>query len=174
MTEEKTKVLSMLSDGKITVEEAADMLNALRGAAPTPPAPPEVAVKVESAESPAEPAAPKAPEAPVAEAVEIEVDEDDDPATPPKVIKKVIKMRQNGDSTGSAKRLRITVTDTASEHRRVNISIPAGVLRFGMNIGRRFTPDIDGLDWDEVETILREGMKVEVEEDNERVEIILE
>lgn len=44
----------------------------------------------------------------------------------------------------------VRVTDTDSGRDRVSLRIPLSVARIGLRMGARFSPEIDGLDWEQL------------------------
>jgi hypothetical protein len=77
-----------------------------------------------------------------------------------------------------ARWLNIRVTDTDSGRDRVSVRIPLSLARFGIRMGARFAPEIDGLDWDEALQELSGGgeqtlIEVNDENDGEHVHIFV-
>ena len=75
--------------------------------------------------------------------------------------------------------LRIRVTNLATQAPKVNVNLPLGLVSVGLNIGRRYAPELNGIDWDELLDEIQRGadgklVEVEDQEDNERVEIFVE
>ncbi len=82
-------------------------------------------------------------------------------------------------STGSGKWTRIRVTDMDTGRVRVNVRVPLGLVNAGMKLGARFTPEMDGINFEEVIQAAREGGTGEIidvydEDDREHVEIYIE
>lgn len=81
--------------------------------------------------------------------------------------------------SGDRRWLRVRVTDTNTGRSRVNIRLPIGIVRAGLNLGKHFAPEIEGLD---LRTLLESidtndlGQMVDVtdDEDGERVEVFIE
>ena len=70
-------------------------------------------------------------------------------------------------------------TDTNSGKTRVNVRLPVNVLSAGMKMGARFSPEVQGLDMNELMTLIQSGATGQVldvvdELDCERVEVFLE
>lgn len=130
-SEERLKVLKMVQEGKITVEQATSLLEALDE---TPAA---------GAKAGAAPAVPAA-------------------------------------GTGQPARwLRVRVTDTESGRPRVNIRLPISVVSAGIKMGMRFSPQVEGLDMEELAKWITSGevgqiVDVVDEEDGEHVEVFIE
>ena len=127
-SEERMKILKMIEEGKISAEEGAKLLAALRDTrrgpgVPTPPRP---------------------------------------PGTP-----------------GSARWLRIRVTDTTTGRSKASVQIPLALVDAGMKIGAHFAPEVEGVDMSNVMEAVRSGMLGKIidvtdEEDGEHVEIFVE
>ena len=79
----------------------------------------------------------------------------------------------------SARWFRVRVTDTGSGKTRVNVRLPVNVLSAGMKMGARFSPEVEGLDMDQLMSLINAGATGQVldvvdEKDGERVEVFLE
>ncbi len=75
--------------------------------------------------------------------------------------------------------LHIRVTDTDKNQQRVNLVLPVALAKFGLKMGARFGPEIEGLDWTNFEGLFNGeiiGSLVDVvdDEDGEHVEIFLD
>ena len=121
MSEERFRILQMISEGKITAEEGAKLLNALR-----------------SSES-----------------------------------------SSKGTREGSARWFRVLVTDVETGRVKVNVNLPLNLVSVATKMGARFSPEMEGLDWEELMTAIKEGAAgkiVEVEDDagGERVEVFVD
>lgn len=73
----------------------------------------------------------------------------------------------------------VRVTNLTTQAPKVNVRLPLGLIRLGLNVGRRYAPELNDIDWDDLlEQVKRgaNGRLVEVEDlaDNERVEILVE
>ncbi len=129
--EERTKILKMIQEGKISAEQGVQLLDALDAGAqqrkpgiPTPPAPPA------------------------------------------------------GAGRGSHW-FRVLVTDTNTGKTRVNVRLPVGLVSAGMKMGARFSPQVEGLDPEQLMEFLNSGetgkiIDVVDEEDGEHVEVFIE
>ena len=138
---EQQSVLDLLANGKITAEEAAEMLNALKTKAP-------VVDEIEDLKA----------------AEKTAVD-------PTVVIKEIKSVEKSGKSPSW---LHIRVRDMETGKNKVTVNIPMGIVKFGLNVGRRFSPELQGIDIDELNSAVSqadEGVIVEVkdEESNEHV-----
>ncbi|GIK56639.1 MAG: hypothetical protein BroJett015_23020 [Chloroflexota bacterium] len=74
---------------------------------------------------------------------------------------------------------RVRVTDLNSGRNKVNVNIPFGLVNVGLKMGARFTPDMEGVNFDELMDAVRSGQQGKVldvtdEESGERVEIFVE
>ncbi|HBF40481.1 MAG TPA: hypothetical protein DDW19_01475 [Anaerolineaceae bacterium] len=75
--------------------------------------------------------------------------------------------------------LRIHITDTRTGRPRVNIRLPISVINAGFKMGARFSPEVQGLDAEQLLGFIKAGVTGQVvdiqdEEDGEHVEIYLE
>lgn len=127
-TEKRTEILQLLADGKITADEAAELLSS----------------------TPA-----KSVEEPVQKAVE--------PA----------------ESNGREPRwLHVQVSDLNTGKSKVKVNIPLRMVKFGLGMGRRFAPELDGIDWNDLSRVMTEedGVLVDVQdtEDGEHVRIFVD
>lgn len=78
-----------------------------------------------------------------------------------------------------ARWLRVRVTDTNTGKTRVNIRLPISVLNAGVKMGARFSPEVQGMDINQLMEMVHSGMIGQVvdvmdEEDGEHVEVFLE
>jgi hypothetical protein len=74
---------------------------------------------------------------------------------------------------------RVRVTDTKTGKNKVSVNIPMGLVNVGMKMGARFSPELEGMDFNEIAEIIKGGgqgkvMDVIDEEEGERVEIFVE
>jgi hypothetical protein len=82
-------------------------------------------------------------------------------------------------SAGRPRWLRVRVTDTDTGRPRVNVRLPISLVNVGLKLGSHFTPEIDGLNIDELIQAASTGdtgafVDVYDEEDGEHVEVFLE
>lgn len=80
---------------------------------------------------------------------------------------------------GSARWLRIRVTDTRTGRSKASVQIPLALVDAGMKIGAHFAPEVEGVDMTNVMEALRMGVTGKIidvvdEEDGEHVEIYVE
>jgi len=79
----------------------------------------------------------------------------------------------------TARWFRVRVTDLRTGKNKVNVNIPMGLVNVGMKMGAKFTPEIEGIDLDEISEAIQGGQQGKVldvidEEEGERVEIFVE
>lgn len=77
------------------------------------------------------------------------------------------------------KYLHVRVTDTNTGKVRVNIRLPLTVVSAGMKMGAKFSPEVQGLDMEQLMGFIRSGETGQVvdvldEEDGEHVEVFVE
>ena len=75
--------------------------------------------------------------------------------------------------------LRVRVTDTDSGKARVNVRLPVGLIKAGVKMGAKFSPEIEGLDIDQLMTFINSGELGQIvdvfdEDDGEHVEVFIE
>jgi len=80
---------------------------------------------------------------------------------------------------GSARWLRIKVTDTRTGRSKASVQIPLALVDAGMKIGAHFAPEVEGVDMRNVLEAVRTGVTGKIidvtdEEDGEHVEIYVE
>jgi SHOCT-like protein len=84
-----------------------------------------------------------------------------------------------GRGAGSARWLRVRVTDVATGRSKATVQIPIGLMEAGMKIGAHFAPEVDGVDMNQLMDALRSGVTGKIvdvidDEDGEHVEIFVE
>ena len=82
-------------------------------------------------------------------------------------------------AAGSARWLRIRVTDTRTGRSKASVQIPLALVDAGMKIGAHFAPEVEGVDMSNVMDALRAGVTGKIidvvdEDDGEHVEIYVE
>ena len=87
--------------------------------------------------------------------------------------------RPPGMGGGTARWLRIRVTDIRSGRSKASVQIPLALVDAGMKIGAHFAPEVEGVDMANVMDALRAGVTGKIidvtdEEDGEHVEIFVE
>ena len=80
---------------------------------------------------------------------------------------------------GTARWLRIRVTDTRTGRSKASVQIPLALVDAGMKIGAHFAPEVEGVDMSNVMEALRMGVTGKIidvvdEADGEHVEIYVE
>jgi hypothetical protein len=80
---------------------------------------------------------------------------------------------------GSARWLRIRVTDVRTGRSKASVQIPLALVDAGMKIGAHFAPEVEGVDMSNVMNSIRMGVTGKIidvvdEEDGEHVEIYVE
>lgn len=80
---------------------------------------------------------------------------------------------------GSARLLRVRVTDLASGRSKATVQVPLALMESAMNIGAHFAPEVEGVDMATIMEALRSGMTGKIvdvvdEKDGEHVEIFVE
>ena len=81
--------------------------------------------------------------------------------------------------TGTARWLRVKVTDVATGRSKATVQIPISLLDAGLKIGAHFAPEVEGVDLNQLMDAVRSGVTgklVDVidDEDGEHVEIYVE
>lgn len=81
--------------------------------------------------------------------------------------------------TSTARWFRVRVTDLKTGKNKVNVNIPMGLVNVGMKMGAKFTPEIEGVDFEELTEAIQGGQQGKVldvvdDEEGERVEIFVE
>ena len=149
--DKRQEILQLLATGKITVTEAADLLSGAGRSEPAPEKPPAPTVDLD-------------------DLIKVEPD-------PALKATKVTEASGSGNLEQPSW-LRVRVSDLKSGRNKVTVNIPMPLMRFGLAVGSRFSPELDGLDWDELSHLLssEKGVLVVVqdEEDGEHVQIIVE
>lgn len=81
--------------------------------------------------------------------------------------------------TGSARYMRVKVTDSVSGKTKVSVNLPLGLLDAGLNIASNFIPDMEANATVDIMEAIKEGMTGKIvdvmdEEDGEHIEIYIE
>lgn len=132
-SEERMKILKMVQDGKITADQAAELLKALENrSAPAGGAPGQAAGQAPGQANPAR-----------------------------------------------GRWFRVRITDTATGKTRVNVRMPLSVVTAGMKMGMRFSPEVEGMDIQQLAELISSGETGQIvdvfdEEDGEHVEVFVE
>jgi len=81
-------------------------------------------------------------------------------------------------SAGGPGWLHVRVSDMKTGKNKVLVNVPMRLVRYGLAIGRRYAPELEELDWNQISGFLstEKGMLVEVEdeEDGEHVQIYVD
>lgn len=125
MSEERARILQMVSENKIDAQEGARLLAALGNAAPGD------------------------------------------------------EVREEIARAGKARWFRVRVTNLETGRTKVNVNLPLSLVKVGLKVGARFSPEVEDLDWDELLVAIQEGaagklVEVEDVEDGEKVEVYVE
>lgn len=153
--DERAQVLRMVEDGTLSAADAIKLLDRL-GKAGMP-----VNVAGDDAGDYPAPELGDVPEAEFAQA-----------GLPP--------LQPTAHNGGKPQWLRVRVTDLATGRSKTSVSIPFGLASWGLRIGSRFTPNVEGVDLVELSRMVDEGgmngMLVDVvdEEDGEHVQVFVE
>ena len=146
-SDERMEILLLLAEGKITVEDAGQMLSSAKSEAVQTKDPDLLSV---TAEDLADPGSYKSGE----------------PSAP-----------QNS-AGGRPTWFHVRVSDLKTGKGKVKVNIPLSLVRAGFSLGSRFSPELEGLEWDELSTMLttEKGILVDVqdEEDGEHVQIYVD
>lgn len=75
--------------------------------------------------------------------------------------------------------MRVRVTETATGKPRVNVRLPVSLVNAGLKMGARFSPEVQGLDMQELARFINSGETGQIvdvydDEDGEHVEVFLE
>lgn len=158
MSNTRKDILDLLAKGKINADQAADMLSAITRPQAT-----------ETPEAPAATAPPKPPTAPEPPAKA---------AAPPDFPDPPAK-GSGAKGSGQKNWFRIRVGNLETGKNRVSVNIPMGMLNIGFKIANRFAPELEGLNWPELQQMVAEadsGLLVDVqdEDSNEHVQIYID
>jgi hypothetical protein len=89
-----------------------------------------------------------------------------------------LKEEEIAKNSPSPSWLHVRVTDLKTGKGKVMVNVPLKLVRYGFNIGRRYAPELEDLDWDELAGTVYEdqGILVDVmdEEDGEHVQIYVD
>lgn len=146
--QDRMEVLQLLSESKITVEEAARLLS----------------------NSTAESASSADPEQYNA------VEEKETGGTVQKPVKAVANKLDGGG--GKPKWFHVRVSDLKTGEGKVTVNIPLSLVKAGLNLGGRYSKELSGFEWDEFSSVFtgEKGVLVDVEdeEDGEHVQIYVD
>lgn len=133
--EDRTRILKMVQEGRLTVDEASRL--------------------IQSGDS--SPVAPRPPQP--------------QPVTPPSAPRE--------RSSLSGKWLRVNVSNASTGEQKVYVRIPLSLVRSGLHMGAKYSPELNNLDMQDIEEWLASGetgkiVEVMDHEDGEHVEIYIE
>ncbi len=138
---QRQEILQLLATGKLTVDEAAELLAAANKVVKNKDLNDVSAAKIELGE--------------------------------PKVDKTL-----DTNSNSRSKWLHVKVRDLDSGEDKVTVNIPMRMVKYGLSLGRRFVPELDGSDFEMLADSLdgQRGLLVDVrdEEDGEHVQIYID
>ena len=145
--EDRMEILQLLSEVKVSVEEAGHMLSGSKAETADTKTPDILSVTEDDLSNP-----------------------EDYKSSEPSPLQK-----SNGDRP---KWVHIRVSDLKTGKGKVRVNIPLGLVRAGISIGSRFSPELEGLEWDELSSMFtrEKGVLIDVqdEEDGERVQIYVD
>ncbi len=149
-SEERMRILRMLEEGKITAEQAIGLMSAISGNA---------SASTETAR--------QAP-SPVAEPI---------PTPNPPYSETAPKPVLAGKNKWSFFRVRVTDTNTGKA--KALVTIPIGLMEWGLKIGAQFSPEVSQINVADFNALMESGVDgklVDVidEEDGEHVEVFVE
>ena len=80
---------------------------------------------------------------------------------------------------GQNRFFKVLISDMATGRVKTSVTIPLGLVRWGLKVGARFNSDIEGVDMDELADLIASGaqgqiIEVRDEEDGEHVQIFVE
>jgi len=83
------------------------------------------------------------------------------------------------ETSERTKWFRVRVTDMATGRVKVNVNLPLSLVNVATKMGARFSPDLEGFDWEEMMKAIKEGasgklVEVEDQDGGERVEVFVE
>jgi hypothetical protein len=110
--------------------------------------------------------------------VKIGADLPETPPAPEAVTEPIPPLKISAPGEGP-RWFRVRVTDLSSGRAKVTVNLPIGLVNWGMKIGARYAPEVNGVDFNELSQMLssgEEGKLIDVvdEEDGEHVEIFID
>ncbi len=147
MSTTRKEILDLLAGGKISADEAAELLAS-------------AATEQSTAEN--------------VEEMPLKVDLEEEFSTETAAT--------NAETVGQKKKLRwlhIRVGDLETGKSKVSVNLPLPLVRFGYHLGQRFSPELQDMDWADLDQVIRAGeahvlVDVRDEEDNEHVQIYVD
>lgn len=172
-TTDRSAILNMLATGKITAAEAMDLLDKKEPVAQDPPE----SVGATDAIKASEMAQSVYEDELSIEEIKAEKSGNTDPFKGLTITEDDVLLQKDGQRP---RWLKIRVRDLGTGRNKVSVTLPLGLVSFGLGIARRFGADFDDdHNVDELWRQLKEGQRgvlvdVEDEEDNEQVQIYLD
>lgn len=168
MSEERMQILRMLEEGKISAEQAASLLSAVGGspAGPAPSGAGWAAQRLDDMpEYNASPADASAGDASAEEGSYGQEPLDD--------------ANGQGDPGHSPRWFKVRVTDTFTGRPKATITLPFGLVDWGLRVGAHFSPSMHQQEMNSLRSAFNHGMVGRIidvvdEEDGEHVEIFVE
>lgn len=79
----------------------------------------------------------------------------------------------------SGRWFRVRVSDRETGRIKVNVNLPLALVSVATKMGARFSPNVEGFDWNEIMAAIREGasgklVEVEDNEGSEKVEVFVD
>ena len=154
----RAEILDLLARGKISIDEAVEMLDGSQTADDAP------VYRAETGQA-----------AGADEVVALKVDEVADLTG----ASETITTGAAGDKRIRPRWLRVRVTNGATGKNKVTVNVPMAMVKFGLGIARIITPDMPSIDLDEFGEMFNEvesGLLVDVQDDesNEHVRVFFE
>ena len=80
---------------------------------------------------------------------------------------------------GQNRFFKVLISDTVTGRTKTSVTIPLGLVRWGLKVGAHFNKDIEGVDMDELADLIASGAQGQIidvmdEEDGEHVQIFVE
>ena len=80
---------------------------------------------------------------------------------------------------GTNRWLRVKITDTYSGRPKTTVNVPVGIVDWGLRIGACFTPELEGVDLNELRSIFSSGIEGKIidvldEVDGDHIEVFIE
>jgi hypothetical protein len=100
----------------------------------------------------------------------------DAPSQPPSAPKDSDAPKVPGNS---GRWFRVKVTSTLNDRPRVNVRLPVSLIKVGMKMGAKFSPEVEKIDLDQLAQFIENGeigqlVDIYDEEDGEHVEVYIE
>lgn len=176
MSEESRKeILDLLARGKLSVDEAVTLLSEVRKE--------EISVDEKAASVSSDTAVADPPKSESSDPVH-KAEKQPEDVEPILVVDEtdVAELKAEtavGTNSNTPRWLRVRVGNLSTGKNKVTVNIPYGIVKFGLNVASRFTPEVEEFDLNELSAAVNgmgAGMIVDVEdaESDERVQVYLE